>query len=53
MEFAPRQYGLKLAAAASDGYVRIYEAVDVVEGDWSVQAKFRAIEDNTNDPGEV
>jgi len=40
VEFAPRQYGLKLAAAASDGVVRIYEAINVVEGDWSQQSEF-------------
>jgi hypothetical protein len=30
VEFAPRHLGLKLAAAAADGVVRLYEAVDVM-----------------------
>lgn len=29
VKFAPRHLGLKLASAAADGYVRIYEATDV------------------------
>mmetsp|Transcript_8244 Transcript_8244/g.13040 ORF Transcript_8244/g.13040 Transcript_8244/m.13040 type:complete len:321 (+) Transcript_8244:126-1088(+) len=30
LEFAPRQWGLKLATGSADGCVRIYEAVDVM-----------------------
>ncbi|KAJ3008254.1 epoxide hydrolase, soluble (sEH) [Thoreauomyces humboldtii] len=37
LEFAPSHLGLKLAAVASDGIVRIYEALDVVQlGAWTL-----------------
>ncbi|KAJ3171131.1 epoxide hydrolase, soluble (sEH) [Geranomyces variabilis] len=37
LEFAPTHLGLKLATAASDGVLRIYEAMDVVQlGQWTL-----------------
>jgi len=43
VEFAPRQFGLKLAAGSSDGCVRIYEAVDVMNlAQWPLAATLQA-----------
>ena len=37
LKFAPRQHGLKIAACSLDGFVRIYEAMDVINLEqWSV-----------------
>lgn len=39
VEFAPRHFGLKLATGSSDGSVRIYEAVDVMNlAQWPLAA---------------
>jgi nucleoporin SEH1 len=39
VEFAPRHFGLKLATGSSDGCVRIYEAVDVMNlAQWPLAA---------------
>lgn len=41
VKFAPRNFGLKLATASADGYVRIYEANDVFSlGYWPLQVTF-------------
>lgn len=38
VKFAPRNFGLKLATASADGFVRIYEANDVFSlGYWPLQ----------------
>ena len=46
IEFAPRHLGLKLAAGSSDGYIRIYEAVDIMNLlHWPLQEEFQAFDD--------
>jgi nucleoporin SEH1 len=48
-EFAPRQWGLKLATGSLDGCVRIYEAVDVMNLEqWPIAATLQAF---TTDAG--
>jgi len=43
LEFAPRQWGLKLATGSADGRIRIYEAVDVMNlAQWPLQATLSA-----------
>jgi WD40 repeat protein len=38
VKFAPRNFGLKIATASADGFVRIYEASDVFSlGYWPLQ----------------
>lgn len=45
LQFAPRHHGLKIAACSEDGYVRIYEAVDVTNlQSWPLQQEFEADE---------
>eukprot|EP00941_MAST-03F_sp_MAST-3F-sp1_P000466 g466.t1 len=40
--FAPRHLGLKLATGSSDGFVRVYEAADVLNlSHWQLQNKFK------------
>jgi nucleoporin SEH1 len=47
-EFAPRQWGLKLATGSLDGYVRIYEAVDIMNlSQWPVAATLQAFTSDT------
>jgi nucleoporin SEH1 len=42
-QFAPRQWGLKLATGSSDGCVRIYECVDTMNlSQWPLQATLSA-----------
>ena len=39
--FAPRHFGLRLATASADGYVRMYEAIDVLNlSHWPLQEEF-------------
>lgn len=41
VKFAPRHCGLKVAACSGDGYMRIYEAIDVMNlSSWSLQHEF-------------
>ncbi|KAJ3410845.1 epoxide hydrolase, soluble (sEH) [Chytridiales sp. JEL 0842] len=41
VEFAPNHLGLKIATASSDGFVRIYEAIDVVNlSSWTLMSEF-------------
>ena len=48
-EFAPRQWGLKLATGSLDGCVRIYEAVDIMNLEqWPISATLQAF---TSDAG--
>ena len=50
VEFAPRQFGLKLAVGSADGCVRIYEAVDVMSLDqWSLAAVLQSSNNNDHD----
>jgi nucleoporin SEH1 len=43
IKFAPKHHGLKLATCSSDGHVRIYEALDVMNlSYWSVNQEFDA-----------
>jgi len=43
IKFAPRHLGLKIATASTDGYVRIYEAVDVTNlFHWSLTDEFES-----------
>jgi len=43
VEFAPRQWGLKLAVGSADGCVRIYEAVDIMNlAQWILSATIQA-----------
>mmetsp|Transcript_1727 Transcript_1727/g.2390 ORF Transcript_1727/g.2390 Transcript_1727/m.2390 type:complete len:437 (+) Transcript_1727:135-1445(+) len=43
LEFAPRQWGLKLATGSADGMIRIYEAVDIMNlAQWPLQATLSA-----------
>lgn len=40
IKFSPRHLGLKLATASSDGLVRVYEAVDVMNlSHWPLQVR--------------
>lgn len=42
LEFAPRHWGLKLAVGSSDGCVRIYEAVDIMNlAQWPLAASLQ------------
>jgi nucleoporin SEH1 len=48
--FAPRHLGLKIATASGDGFVRVYEAADVLNlSHWQLQDKFRADEADGSD----
>jgi len=43
IKFAPRHLGLKLATCSSDGFVRIYEAIDVTNlSHWSLMEEFES-----------
>lgn len=43
VEFAPRQFGLKLAVGSADGCVRIYEAVDIMNlAQWPLAATLQS-----------
>lgn len=45
VEFAPRQWGLKIATGSSDGTIRIYEAVDIMNlSQWPLAATIAAFE---------
>jgi nucleoporin SEH1 len=47
-EFAPRQWGLKLATGSLDGCVRIYEAVDIMNLEqWPISATLQAFTSDT------
>lgn len=40
-EFAPKHQGLKIAAVSADGYVRLYEAIDVMDvGRWTLMVRY-------------
>jgi nucleoporin SEH1 len=42
IEFAPRHLGLRLASASTDGYIRIYEALDVMNvSHWTLMEEFQ------------
>jgi nucleoporin SEH1 len=42
-EFAPRHFGLQLATGSADGWVRIYEAVDILNlSQWPLQGSIQA-----------
>ncbi|KAJ3022921.1 UNVERIFIED_CONTAM: epoxide hydrolase, soluble (sEH) [Siphonaria sp. JEL0065] len=44
VEFAPNHLGLKLATCSTDGYVRIYEAEDIMNlSNWSLTGEFEAV----------
>ncbi|KAL3893300.1 MAG: hypothetical protein SGARI_008253 [Bacillariaceae sp.] len=46
VEFAPRHWGLKLATGSADGFVRIYEAVDVLNlAQWTIAASMQCFTD--------
>lgn len=46
VEFSPRHLGLRLATASADGFVRIYEAIDVLNlSHWPLQEEFLADKD--------
>ena len=46
VEFAPRHLGLKLAVGSADGYVRIYEAVDIMNlAQWPLAATLQPFQD--------
>ena len=43
VRFSPSHHGLKLAAASQDGFVRVYEAIDIMNLiDWPLQEYFEA-----------
>lgn len=43
LEFAPRQWGLKLAVGSADGCVRLYEAVDIMNlSQWPLAATLQS-----------
>lgn len=47
LEFAPRQWGLKLAVGSADGCVRIYEAIDIMNlAQWPLAATLQCFEGN-------
>ena len=47
-EFAPRQWGLKIATGSLDGCVRIYEAVDIMNLEqWPISATLQAFTSDT------
>ncbi|KAI9329474.1 WD40-repeat-containing domain protein [Obelidium mucronatum] len=44
VEFAPNHLGLKLATCSADGWVRIYEAEDIMNlSSWSLTGEFEAV----------
>ncbi|KAI8619853.1 WD40-repeat-containing domain protein [Chytriomyces sp. MP71] len=44
LEFAPHHLGLKLATCSADGWVRIYEAPDIMNlSNWSITGEFEAV----------
>ncbi|GLD97402.1 hypothetical protein PINS_up006086 [Pythium insidiosum] len=46
VKFAPRHLGLRLATASEDGFVRMYEAIDVMNlSHWPLQEEFLADKD--------
>ncbi|KAI9909412.1 hypothetical protein PsorP6_015028 [Peronosclerospora sorghi] len=46
VKFAPRHLGLRLASASEDGFVRMYEAIDVMNlSHWLLQEEFLADKD--------
>eukprot|EP01104_Vermistella_antarctica_P014333 TRINITY_DN4486_c0_g1_i1.p2 TRINITY_DN4486_c0_g1~~TRINITY_DN4486_c0_g1_i1.p2 ORF type:complete len:312 (-),score=47.11 TRINITY_DN4486_c0_g1_i1:1096-2031(-) len=46
IKFAPRHLGLKLATCSSDGFIRIYEAIDVMNlAHWPLMEEFEAHKD--------
>jgi nucleoporin SEH1 len=48
VEFAPRHWGLKLAAGSADGCVRIYEAIDIMNlAQWPVSATLESFAEST------
>jgi len=49
IKFAPRHVGLKLATCSADGFVRIYEAIDVMNlAHWPLIDEFEACKTGTN-----
>jgi len=49
IKFAPRHIGLKLATCSADGYVRIYEAIDVMNlAHWPLIDEFEAHKGGNN-----
>jgi WD40 repeat protein len=49
VQFAPRQFGLRIATGSADGNVRIYEAVDVMNlAQWPLQATLSVV--TSSDP---
>jgi len=53
-KFAPKHLGLKLATVASDGFVRIYEAMDVMNlARWNLMEDFEAVPGNKDREGSL
>ena len=49
VEFAPRYWGLKLAVGSSDGCVRIYEAIDIMNlAQWPLAATLQSFAEGNN-----
>ena len=49
VEFAPRYWGLKLAVGSSDGCVRIYEAIDIMNlTQWPLAATLQSFAEGNN-----
>lgn len=52
VEFAPRHLGLRLASGSSDGIVRIYEALDIMNlNHWKLDAEMEENVDNSSSVG--
>mmetsp|Transcript_38402 Transcript_38402/g.96614 ORF Transcript_38402/g.96614 Transcript_38402/m.96614 type:complete len:331 (+) Transcript_38402:165-1157(+) len=48
IKFSPKHLGLKLAAPSADGYVRVYEAIDVMDlSHWQVLEEFEVSKGGT------
>jgi len=52
VQFAPRHLGLKLATGSADGFVRIYEAIDVMNlNHWPINSSIEAETDSKSELG--
>jgi len=50
VQFAPRHLGLKIATGSADGFLRIYEAIDVMNLiHWPMNGSMDVLGDSTND----
>ncbi|KAN0027170.1 hypothetical protein ACTFIU_009855 [Dictyostelium citrinum] len=49
IKFAPKSFGLRLATCSSDGYIRIYEAMDIMNlSQWTIVEEFESQKGTSN-----